>query len=175
MQLISSEIIATRIVNRDNGHRTTDGRHEAPYYELCWHIQAELKIKKTWGFKRLELLRTCCHQLDNNDHLFPPCTCRGIFLLCMWVQAKVNSSPTSWSGINRRDVCYTTNSPRCRNGSCRRTDLPGQLCVEISSKHRIHKSKTLHKPQEWTVRYETFSPSSCLYVTAYSTERKLER
>ena len=46
MQLIGSEIIATRIVNGDDGRQTTDGRHvEAPYHEFCWQSQAELKTE----------------------------------------------------------------------------------------------------------------------------------
>ncbi len=38
------------IVNGDDGHRTTDGRHvEAPHHELCWQSQAELKIVWRYG------------------------------------------------------------------------------------------------------------------------------
>ncbi len=49
MQLIGSEIIATRIVNGDARWQTMDRRHvEAPYHELCWQSQTELKMHRKW-------------------------------------------------------------------------------------------------------------------------------
>ena len=72
MQLIGSEIIATRIVDENAGRRTDEWHVEDPYHELCWQSQAELKGggEEQWYALALYLhLRFTCLSLVPNWHL----------------------------------------------------------------------------------------------------------